>query len=420
VSVSWTLAGYAAYMACQWGMLVVVARLGSPAQVGELAIGLAVSAPVVLFTNLGLRRLQVTDASGSFLFADYFGLRLFMSGVALAVIEALAAVSGYGFSVVGVILAMGLAKTVEAASDVVGGVLQRAERMDLVAGSLALRGISGLTGLAAGMAATGRVAVGVLCLALGWAAVLVFNDLPRASRILAADKAAGGLRPRWSRPTMARLAWLALPLGLVTALMSLMASIPTLFIEKFRGAAELGVYSALAYAYAASHRIASAMGEAASARLARHHAEGDRRAFLRVLGRLLVLAGSGAAAGVALAYVAGRQILTVVYGPVYGERADLLVALLLVCLVSDLGIILDYTITAMRRIRIQPVVYAATVLVYAALCARLIPSRGLAGAVLALGIVSVFQGVVTLGVLARALAAFPPARDAAPAKAVAS
>jgi len=41
VSVLWTLAGYGAFMFCQWAMLVVVARLGSPETVGQFALGLA-------------------------------------------------------------------------------------------------------------------------------------------------------------------------------------------------------------------------------------------------------------------------------------------------------------------------------------------------------------------------------------------
>jgi len=413
VSVLWTLSGYVVYMACQWAMLVVVARLGSPEKVGEFALGLAISAPVVLFTNLGLRRLQVTDAAGTFRFADYFGLRLLMNGVALAVVAAVAFVSGYGPSTAGVILAMGLAKAVEAACDVVHGVMQQGERMDLIAGSLFLRGIAGVTGLATGLATTGSVAVGVAELALGWSAVFLLYDLPRASRILAARGTAGGLRPRWSPGTLRRLAWLALPLGVVTTLMSLMASIPPIFIEKIRGAAELGVYTALAYAYAASHRIASAMGEAASARLARHHAEGRKREFTRVMGGLLLLAASGGAAGVAVAAFAGRPLLTLLYGPVYGERADLLVGFMLVSVVSDMGILLDYAMTAMRRIKVQPLLYGVAALTFAALCAALIPPMGLGGAVLALGIVSLLQGAVTFGIVARALTSFPPA----PAKA---
>jgi len=112
VSVFWTLSGYAVYMACQWAMLVVVARLGSPEKLGEFALGLAISAPVVLFTNLGLRRIQVTDPSERFLFCQYFGLRLLMNGVALALIAALAFGGGYGPGAAHVILATGLAKAV--------------------------------------------------------------------------------------------------------------------------------------------------------------------------------------------------------------------------------------------------------------------------------------------------------------------
>jgi O-antigen/teichoic acid export membrane protein len=195
--------------------------------------------------------------------------------------------------------------------------------------------------------------------------------------------------------------------------MSLTGSVPVIFIQKLRGAGELGIYMALAYAYAASHRIASAMGEAASARLARHHALGQRRAFVRVLGGLLLLAGSVGAAGVAVAFFAGRPLLSLLYGPVYGARADLLLGFMLVATLSDLGIVLDYTMTAMRRLKLQPLIYGVAIVVYAALCARLIPTRGLSGAVLALGIVAALQGTVTLGVVARFLAAFPPAREAA-------
>jgi O-antigen/teichoic acid export membrane protein len=400
-------------MGCQWAMLVVVARLGTPEKVGEFALGLAISAPVVLFTNLGLRRIQVTDGSGSFLFGDYFGLRLLMNAIALAVIVALAFGSGYGPGTAGAILATGLAKTVEAASDVVYGVLQKGERMDLVALSLFLRGIAGLAGLALGMAVSGDVASGVLALAAGWAAVFFFYDLPRASRLLPK----GGLRPRCSPRTLGRLAWLALPLGIVTTLLSLMSTIPSVFIEKLRGAGELGIYTALAYSYAACHRIASAMGEASSARLARHYAGGRRRDFGRVLGGLLAVAGAGAAAAAGVAALAGRPILSLLYGPEYGRRADLLVGFMLVSIVSDLSIVLDYTMTAMRRLRIQPLIYGGAVLLYAGLSARLIPSMGLRGAVLALGIVSLAQGLVTLAVVARALMRFPSAGDVVTAEA---
>lgn len=409
VSVLWTVTGYVVYMACQWAMLVVVARLGSPEKVGEFALGVAVSAPVILFTNLGLRRIQVTDAAGRFRFGDYFGLRLLMDAVALGAIGAIAGASGYGSSIVGAILAMGAAKAVESMIDVVLGVLQRGERMDLVARSMALRGVVGVSALAAGMASTGSVAASVLLMAAGWAAVFLLHDLPNASRLLKAGGAEGGIRPRWERPILGRLFRLALPLGLVTTLAALMATVPTVLIEKFLGAAELGVYTALVYAWAASHRIASAMGEAASARLARHFAEGRKAAFTRVMAALAGLAGGGALLALGIAVVAGRPLLNVLYGPVYGARADLLTGFMLVSVASNVAIVLDYGMTAMGRLKIQPLLYGGALLLFAALCIRTIPAQGLAGAVRALGIVSAAQGLCSLAVVARALVRFPAA-----------
>ena len=70
------LAGNMVYAACQFGMLSVLAKLGSPSIVGQYALGLAITAPVFMLTNLQLRGVQATDARHEFAFADYFTLRL--------------------------------------------------------------------------------------------------------------------------------------------------------------------------------------------------------------------------------------------------------------------------------------------------------------------------------------------------------
>ena len=63
---SWTIAGDVIYAACQWGMLIVLAKLGSPEMVGQFALGLAVTAPVIIFANLALRQIQSTDVRNEF------------------------------------------------------------------------------------------------------------------------------------------------------------------------------------------------------------------------------------------------------------------------------------------------------------------------------------------------------------------
>ncbi|UCC65154.1 MAG: oligosaccharide flippase family protein, partial [Anaerolineae bacterium] len=133
---SWTLVGNVVYAACQWGMLVVLAKLGSPEMVGQFALGLAITVPIMAFATLKTRLVQATDAKGEYQFGDYFGLRLITTAMALLVVAGVVLVSGYRRETALVILALGIAKAFESISDVFYGLLQQRERMDRVAKSL--------------------------------------------------------------------------------------------------------------------------------------------------------------------------------------------------------------------------------------------------------------------------------------------
>lgn len=59
------------YTACQWGMLSVLSKLGTPQVVGQFALALAITTPIVFFFNLQLRIVQATDARSEYAFSDY-------------------------------------------------------------------------------------------------------------------------------------------------------------------------------------------------------------------------------------------------------------------------------------------------------------------------------------------------------------
>src|SRR5262245_54066435 len=72
---SWTLLGNGLYAACQWAIVVVLAKLGTPEMVGKFTFALSLTAPVILLANLNLRRLQATDARHEYEFGEYLGLQ---------------------------------------------------------------------------------------------------------------------------------------------------------------------------------------------------------------------------------------------------------------------------------------------------------------------------------------------------------
>ena len=138
---SWTFVGNVFYAGCQWGMLALLTKLVSPEMVGQFALGLAITAPVMLFASLQLRTVQATDARREYLFGDYLGLQLITTALALLVIVAVVLLAGYHWEAALVILAVGMAKAFESISDVFYGLLQQHERMDRIAKSKMIKGL---------------------------------------------------------------------------------------------------------------------------------------------------------------------------------------------------------------------------------------------------------------------------------------
>ncbi len=403
VSFSWTLAGMLVYAASQWGMLVAIARLGSPGMVGQFALGLAVCSPVILLANLELRAILSTDARRDFRFQDYLGLRLLTTVLALSIIAALAAGLGGNGEIARTIAVLGLFKATEAVSDLHYGLFQQRGRNDRMGRSLMLRGPLSLAALAGGLAVTGSVFWGVAGMAAVGMLVLLLHDLPCAAGLLRADVGGETARPRWDGRTLGRLALLSAPLGLLTMLFSVNAGLPALLLQGSHGVATVGVFAVLLSLMGAGHVGVNALGHSATLRLAAQQAAGDARGFRRVLARMLAVAAFLGVAGMGVALFAGKPILLLCFGPAYAEEAGLLRWLMAAGALGYLASTLSYAMIALRRLKVQPLIMLAAAALTLALGWILIPRLGLAGAVVAVLGSSLFQLGANLWVTWRAL-----------------
>jgi O-antigen/teichoic acid export membrane protein len=381
---SWTFVGNVVYAACQWAMLVVLAKLGSPEVVGQFALGLAITAPVIMLTNLQLRGVQATDARHEYLFGDYLGLRLAVTPLALVVIVGITLVSGYDWQTALVILFVGLAKVFESISDVFYGLLQQHEQMDRIAISMLVKGPLSLVALSAAIALTGNIVWGTVALAAVWALRLFTYDIPSGAAILrmahGEGDATASIRPRWERRRLLRLTWLALPLGFVMMLGSLMTNIPRYFIERFEGTHELGIFAAMAYIVIAGTTVVDALGQAISPRLARQYAAGEMGAFRALTARVLGISVLLAAGGVLLSLIAGRQLLTLLYRPEYAAHLAVFIWVIAAAGIGYLASVCGYAMTAARQFTIQVPIYVLSIAVVTIACALLVPAHGLLGA----------------------------------------
>jgi O-antigen/teichoic acid export membrane protein len=394
----WTFTGYAVYMACQWAMLVVLTRWGAQADVRLFAIALATTTPIILFSNLGLRRVLASDASSEHPFADYFTLRLATNFAALAIIAGFIAAQGHGSEAVWVTLAMGAAKMIESTSDILHGYFQERRRIDLSSKATIARGILSLAAFSVSFLLTKQVFWAIFAMGASWAAILVFYEWPRAARFL--RESGHPVSPGTVRRTASKGGWLRLgrtatPLGIVALLLALKGSIPIWVIDHAMDDTAVAVFAAIIYFHHGINRVVSSLGEAASARMGALHAAGDRAGLSRLLSRMLGVSLAVSAIAFVVALAAGGPLVRLFYGPMYAGLGGLLVAILAAAAVANLQTVFDYAMVAVRKISIQPYLYGAAAALLFVLCAALVPRMGLYGAALALGLASAAELAAT-------------------------
>ena len=183
--VMWTGFGNGVYLGCQYATLMMLAKLGNPTLVGQFSLGLAITAPVIILSQMQLRQMQVTDVKSEYVFADYFCSRLILSALALAAIGGVVAFSGYSHAIRVVILLIALAKIFESLSDVAYGTIQRHERMDLIAVSLVIKGLGSLLAFGLALWLTGSLIWSLSGMCVVWTALFFFYDLPTARPVSA-------------------------------------------------------------------------------------------------------------------------------------------------------------------------------------------------------------------------------------------
>jgi O-antigen/teichoic acid export membrane protein len=153
---AWMTVGNAVYAACQWGMVSVLAHLGSPEIVGQYALGVAVSTPLLMLAQLNLRTVIATDVTGEHHFLDYRDVRVAALFLALLGIAVLACFEHSLQDRLAIIL-VALAQSVDLVADIYIGLFQQRERMQRIAITLSLHGVLSVIALGTIVKLTGSM-----------------------------------------------------------------------------------------------------------------------------------------------------------------------------------------------------------------------------------------------------------------------
>ncbi len=375
-----TLAGNIVFSGSQFLITIALARVGNIAMVGQYALGLAWCTPIFAFTGLQMRAVQATDCTGRFRFADYLSVRLVGSACAMGAILFMALFASWSRSTLMVVLAVACAKAVDSVSDLLYGLLQLHERLDLVAQGMCVRALAGLLALISAMSLTHSAVIALLALSVAWFIVLITFEWPMVLRVESANR--NDLLRLGSIRACSRLILLCVPLALVLLVLNSATSLPRVMLEQSAGEKALGVFSAVAAISAGIGLLYTAVGQTALPRLAKMFVS-DRKGFDTVLFRMMLFSFALGAPVVAAAWIWGVGAVTMTYGHQAQVTPGLVAGLVAVGVFANTSSLLGAGMTASRRFWSQLGVASLVLAVTAAGCFWLIPSLGAMGAMYA-------------------------------------
>ncbi|MCA9263631.1 MAG: hypothetical protein KDA60_07265 [Planctomycetales bacterium] len=375
-----------AYGACQWLIMVALARTCSVDEVGRFARGLAVCGPIMMCTGLQLRTLLATDAAHDFRLVDYLRARLVMLAVSAAAVLGICYFVRYSRVDTMVILLVTAVKAVEGVGNLVYGYFQRAENIQRIARSMLMKGPAMIGGAVVGGMATHTAVGAVWGLLAGISLLTLAYDLPTCLQLVrrstaqtrSAVEGMSNSRRRWG--PVQRLIRRGLPLGGVVGLNSFNINVPRYFVDSLLGASPLGVFAGLSSLMRIGSYLELALVQSTQSRLAKLYRDGNRQGFVRLLGKSLALAAGISGLLIVGSIFLGKWVLELAYGTAYAEHAPVLVVLMVGGLIGQLAGVMKGASDAAQNYRQQIPIFACSLGVTVLCGAILVPRWGLIGA----------------------------------------
>ena len=407
----WGVSGNVVFALTQWFVLIALARLGSPEDVGMLTIVTALVTPIFVFGDLAMNDAHTVDDLSEFRRADYFALRIVgAASAAIACVGASLFLFGEEAPLLAAALAFVVVKFIGSQMQLNHGVFQREQRVDLLARSNVTRGILGAFVFAVVFWATQSLWVALLGQAIVWVSVLSLVDRRYLARLGVTDRFRSVFTTRPG--TLFRLFLWLLPLALTALLVNATISVPRLALGATADLAAVGIFGAIAFIDTGFGVAINAIGFASASRLRAAVRRGNRRRFLLLSLSLVALTSAigGTLFGIGLLF--GEEILTLLYGSAYVDISVFTVIIAATSLRSafaPLQVALTAGHVLWRRFFINVVAFACTL----AAALILVPDQGAFGAALSfmIGIVArcLLLAVFFVGLILR----MEPAKGAA-------
>lgn len=272
----WNGIGTLFYFGCQWLLTVLVVRFtNNYSDAGVLSLGISIATPLATVASLNLRTVQVANIDQRFSDGDFIVTRAITSVVSLGLCVVIAIGSGYTLYTSICVVLFTVYRLSEAVVDVLHGIDQRVWRLDIVGKSFLIRGGLMLALFMVGEYFFQSLPLAIILMGIGVYGVILCYDVP-------ACRGCTQLNLSFHLEHLVPLLKIGVPLGAFSFLLTLLSSLPRLFMERWHGEDVLGVFGSIATITALVPQLANFIFAPLIPMFAERWKAGNMRGFKRL------------------------------------------------------------------------------------------------------------------------------------------
>lgn len=227
----------------QAGLLIVFARFGSPETLGNYSLALAVTAPIFVFCEFGLRTVYLTHR-GNQPFSAYLRVRLVTLALAMVLTAAVGAI--FVPELTGVLILVSLLRAADSVGELYSAPLQRHGELPTILRAFSTNAVLTIgAGIAVLITFDNLYAVIAALILVSCATTLLLMKRPTDALLAKEEPAIAEAPSQWDEHLSVVKA--GLPTGISWGLLSLLSSIPQYFLAAYYSPVEVGYFAIILY-----------------------------------------------------------------------------------------------------------------------------------------------------------------------------
>ncbi len=278
-NIIWNAFGNLVYLGLQWVVTVMVTRLMGLEDAGVLSLAMSVSASFWAVAAFGIRNFQVSDINNKYSDSCYVNVRIITCAAAFVLCAVFSCVNGYSLKQIVAINLYMIFRLAEVFSDVLYGIFQKNNRLDIAGKSCIIRGLATVMGFFSGYAVSKDLNVSLVMMSvcsLMSTFLFDFTNVRKFSR----------LHLKTGKNVCIALLKETVPLCAVTFFTMAISTAPKYILEKMTDETTLGAYSSIFAPALLIQNAANYIFVPFTGKFALFYQNSDVKGFIRLLIRI--------------------------------------------------------------------------------------------------------------------------------------